>query len=142
YTGDVMFIDYEDMDFNFPGYDIGKLMLQTLYEQVTNNLAYKLKSFDHFPSDEDLLDFIQVYLSSRYHRSLNKDLEFQSIQTEQEKEIEQLLEQVKIGAMIAGYYSALFGMRVGRNPNIHFDFVQFAIDGFKVYEEFKRRIYY
>jgi len=162
-----MFVDYEMMDYNFPGYDIGKLLLETLYERDPLLPSYSLKSWNHFPSDDDIQDFIHHYL---FHRLMKQTIitesSFSSTTTTttttsslssheysfsrfqqlfpsihiMEKEIQHLFNEIKLGVMISGFYTMILGMSVGKNLDLGMDFIQFVHDGYKVYMEFKSRV--
>jgi len=148
---DVFIIDYEVINYNFEGYDIGKLMLEVLYERDPHQPTYTFKSFDHLPSKEDTFDFLKCYFLTRSKisiQNLNDDSEIESLFKklhEKEEERTQILEtafkEVEFGMMISGYYSALLGMWIGKNPNMTMDFLQFGKDGAAAYEFFKRKLY-
>eukprot|EP01114_Cavostelium_apophysatum_P003753 TRINITY_DN13882_c0_g1_i1.p1 TRINITY_DN13882_c0_g1~~TRINITY_DN13882_c0_g1_i1.p1 ORF type:complete len:396 (-),score=80.70 TRINITY_DN13882_c0_g1_i1:14-1138(-) len=142
---DVVFVDYEMMDYNFPGYDIGKLLLEPLYERHPSNPSYVLKGFEHFPSEEDVRDFVRHYLF-HFHSESDaaefSDSAFESLfgsKEGAEKELQDLVDAAMLGVMVSGFYSLVLGMAIGKNPNYELDFIQFAMDGHKVYVEFKKR---
>eukprot|EP00027_Filamoeba_sp_ATCC50430_P002613 CAMPEP_0168562228 /NCGR_PEP_ID=MMETSP0413-20121227/12012_1 /TAXON_ID=136452 /ORGANISM="Filamoeba nolandi, Strain NC-AS-23-1" /LENGTH=354 /DNA_ID=CAMNT_0008593643 /DNA_START=62 /DNA_END=1123 /DNA_ORIENTATION=+ len=133
---DVVLVDFEMMDYNFPGYDLGKLILETLYERHPDNPSYKFLGFENLPTEEEMKDFVKFYLVGKY-----------GIQTQPGKTSEQLLrthfaavqkfyDQVKVGIMLSGWYSMAIGMRLGKNAGFQMDFFQFAKDGLAVYKEF------
>eukprot|EP01119_Soliformovum_irregulare_P021979 TRINITY_DN7417_c0_g1_i1.p1 TRINITY_DN7417_c0_g1~~TRINITY_DN7417_c0_g1_i1.p1 ORF type:complete len:323 (-),score=72.51 TRINITY_DN7417_c0_g1_i1:104-1072(-) len=145
-SSDVVFLDYEVIDYNFAGYDIGKLMLEVLYERDPKKPMYNFLPFDLLPSDDDIRAFIRYYLAAR-DGSITIDSDDAQIEEAatriQSASIETLLKEVKIGIMVAGYYSALLGQAcaVGLPPS-DFDFVKFAHDGGRAYFYIKKQLYH
>jgi len=151
---DVLFVDYEIMAYNFQGYDIGKLILETMYKRPDSEPSYEFVE-ENFPSEDDITDFIRYYQVS-YKGNLTKEEETKIIQDDEALQdyenklfalksdyndaIAKLQKQVIIGLMVSGYYCALLGMMVGKNPAYQIDFIQFAMDGYNVYIKFKKQL--
>jgi len=118
---DVVFVDYEVMDYNFAGYDIGKLLMEFLYDRHPSNPSYVLKDFKDFLSEDDMNDFIKHYFITYYGRGRDiknvlDENEFNTIWDELYKDhtkedidskLEKLRNEVRVGIMIAGWYSQI-----------------------------------
>lgn len=139
-TNDVVILDYEVMDWNFPGYDIGKLILEKHYVRHPTLPTYELLPLEEFPSDEDIIDFIKYYLVGRNggREVVEGDILSKYYSKEEaDKEIQNLLQQTKLGVVISGWYCAHLGMRLGKFFAPPFDFIKFAKDGNTVFRHFK-----
>eukprot|EP01118_Nematostelium_gracile_P016540 TRINITY_DN6871_c0_g1_i1.p1 TRINITY_DN6871_c0_g1~~TRINITY_DN6871_c0_g1_i1.p1 ORF type:complete len:359 (+),score=103.19 TRINITY_DN6871_c0_g1_i1:34-1110(+) len=141
----VLLVDYEVSNFNFRGYDIGKLLMEVLYQRHEGKTTYDFLSFEHLPSKEDTVDFLKAYIVTangytikNYEDDNELEVAFQSI-SDREDQMKELLREVDVGIMIAGFYSALLGMWVGTNITA-LDFYVFARDGESAYSEFKKRL--
>jgi len=140
-SNDIVFLDYEVMDWNFPGYDIGKLILEKHYERHPTQPSYELVPLSEFPSDEEIRDFIRYYIVGRNGGREIKDGDvlsgYYSSKEEAEKEVENLLQQTKLGVVISGWYCAHLGLRLGKKFSPTFDLIKFAKDGHVVFRHFK-----
>ena len=143
----IMFVDYEMVNYNFQGCDLGKLIMETMYERDESNLKHKLNE-KYFPNDEEIKEFLRYYLIGFLSKESSIDelengnvdeLEKQIYKDESEKneKLKNLYEKTQLGLMFSGYYSSLVGLLIGDNRNFPLDFIQFAIDGFQCYQKFK-----
>ena len=145
---DIVFVDYEMMDYNFRGYDLGKLILETLYERHHANSSYKFLGIENLPTEEEIMEYVKLYLIGKH------EIQFQPNKTSDEllkthfssdldakEAIQQLYEEVQVGMLMSGYYSMVLGMRVGKNAGFDLDFFQFALHGLIIYKEFKKRLF-
>jgi len=157
-NGEVVFCDYEVMDYNFKGYDIGKLLLEVLYERHPTDPEFDLKDFKYFPTEEEVDDFIRYYFITYYGKNESKkvisnvldenefkthwdDLSNYYSKEEITKMMNELKEEVRVGIMQAGYYQFFLGMRIGKSIEFsRMDFIRFAYESFRCYEEFKKRL--
>eukprot|EP01120_Amphizonella_sp_Union-15-10_P008995 TRINITY_DN3324_c0_g1_i1.p1 TRINITY_DN3324_c0_g1~~TRINITY_DN3324_c0_g1_i1.p1 ORF type:complete len:382 (+),score=60.85 TRINITY_DN3324_c0_g1_i1:38-1183(+) len=151
----VLFIDYETFEFNFPGYDIGKLLAETMYAFKPGGYSYDLRH-DLYPTDNQIIDFLKFYLLSfGGHEKTFSESDIDEIVCFSEKQIDSVLEtvygseenvkvkvsewmnKVKKGAIVSAFYCVLLGMWIGRNPDFKTDFIKFAADGYSIYKRFR-----
>lgn len=141
-SDDIVYLDYEVMDYNFPGYDIGKLLLEVLYVRHPTLPTYELRPFSDLPSEEDTLDFLKYYLAGRNGAKevLEGDIlaPYYKTKEEADKALAEMLQQTRLGIMIAGWYCAHLGMRLGKRFSSVLNFIKFAEDGHTVYKHFKK----
>ncbi|KAL0488107.1 choline/ethanolamine kinase [Acrasis kona] len=141
----VLVIDYEVTDYNFRGYDIGKLMMEVLYSRHEGSPHYDFLSVDNLPSKEDMIDFMKCYLLAAEGHSIvdNNDQEIEDkskLISNFEEKVTELYKEVEIGLLCAGFYSAILGMWIGRKIT-SMDFILFAKHGEIMYAEFKKRFF-
>lgn len=60
-------------DYNFRGYDIGKTLLECVFERPIKGSPTHIINSDNFPSELDFIDFIRFYLISNELGITNKD---------------------------------------------------------------------
>ena len=113
--------------YNFKGYDIGKLLLETMYERQETNPSYTFNEAN-FPSKDDIYDFIGFYLLAYNYNGENKNLLQINLKNdlsihEQEynlsisqNEKDELYEEIIVGMMISGYYWTVIGIKLGTYP--------------------------
>lgn len=148
---DVMFIDYEKVGVNFLGYDIGKLILETIYTRKEDSPEFDINYF-LFPLEEDIKDFLRYYLVAFNHRRLKitqheeilNSLEYyENILYKNEKEKEEtltkLLKDTYVGMLVSCFYMTFMGVLISKTITT-MDFVKFAIESHKHYLNFKEII--
>jgi len=138
------------MDYNFQGYDIGKLLMEVLYKRHEHDPGYDFQTLDNLPSEEDTVDFIKYYLAGHLGNFLRLEevpdvmealKKLFSSENEMRETIDRLVREAQVGIMVSGYYSCYLGMRIGKIPEFAINFVKFAMDGFEIYKEFKKRLF-
>jgi thiamine kinase-like enzyme len=150
-TRDILLIDYEMINFNFAGYDVGKLLLEPMYKRRPGGPEYDLIE-EYMPSESDILDFIRFYLIARkdnsfeYSEGIEQYLEkyesnIYSSQEERENIMKEFLNEVYVGMMLSGYYSAVLGLMIGKNHSMPMDFIKFSIDGYQIYNKYKLKLF-
>ena len=145
---DTVLVDYEMMDYNFPGYDVGKLILEPLYERHASNPSYKFRGIENLMTEEEIKECAKYYLIGKHgiQMQTNKSLEellkthYGTDEAVQEAVLK-MYREIQVGMLMSGYYSMTLGMRVGKNSGFQLDFFQFAKDGLITYKEFKKRLF-
>lgn len=145
----VYYIDYEMVAYNFRGYDLGKLILETMYEREEDRPAYKLNR-DYFPSNDEIVEYI-IYYDYGFFKSQTLDGKVKSIE-EVDKEIafdranhpekideilKSLRNELNVGMMVCGWYMGLLGIYLAFYTSFGIDFMQFARDGLDIYYHYK-----
>lgn len=150
---DVMFIDYEYAGYNFRGFDIGSIFKAAIrvnnYPQVPHTQFVDA----HFPSDAELKEFIEYYIAftdmaeDEQIRSSNifisdYDLFSEYLlmtydKEELQKRINQLLKETKIGIMAAFYYWMIWAVKMSKNPDNDFDYIDYAEKQWVYYQKLK-----
>lgn len=152
-TSDPMLIDYELMGYNFIGYDIGKLILETVFHRPKSPDPYWEVRKEDMPSEEDILDFARYYLIASKCDSLSRqdkeelanndeiikqyEAKLFASKEEYNDTLENLLNQIRAGLMLSSYWCTTIGIIVGRHTYPNFDFVRFAQDNYQFYGKFK-----
>jgi hypothetical protein len=147
-TNDVMFIDYELVGYNFLGYDIGKLLLETVYERKDDSPEFKI-ILGHFPVEKDIEDFLRYYnIGYNYGKDVldinsiditQLENKLYSSNDEKQTKINELKKLTMIGMLLSCFYMTYTGVLVGKAITA-MDFVQFAIDSHKLYLNFKIKL--
>lgn len=119
-----MLIDYELMNYNFQGYDIGKLILETMFVRDESGIRYKIVK-ELYPSKEDIYQFLKEYLSA-FQDSYNDD------------ELDNLYIELHKGILVACYFWTIMGIILGRGFSKEMDFMKFAIDHYDLYLKYKK----
>jgi len=151
---DVLLIDYEMVAYNFQGFDIGRLVLETMFYRPDSKLNFDYVE-ENYPSEGDITDFLRYYQVS-YKGNLTKEEEIKIIQDDEllqdfenklfalksdyNDAIAKLQKQVIIGLMVTGYRIALICMMIGKNPAYGMDFIKAAKDGYNVYFKYKKQL--
>lgn len=147
---DILFIDYEMINYNFAGYDVGKLLLEPMYKRRPGGPEYDLIE-EYMPNESAILDFIRFYLIARkdnnfeYSEGIEQNLEkyesdLYSSEEEKEMKMKEFFNEVQVGMMLSGYYSAVLGLMIGKNESMPMDFIKFAIDGYNIYNKYKSHL--
>jgi len=145
---DVIYIDYEAMNYNFQGYDLAKLILECVFERPKpGSPEHKLRR-ENFPSDKDIDEFIWFYLlgnqkSENFEEIKTGLMDEVKVKTWKEEmgegRIYEMIEQVRAGLVVITYYCAIIGLFCGKKYESEMDFIQFSIDNFEYYKEFKEK---
>jgi thiamine kinase-like enzyme len=146
-NGVVKIIDYEVMQYNFRSYDLGKLILESIFERHTNGIFYHLEP-SQFPTKEQIIEFILYYLYAA-HLNGQSNAEVFDVKerlVEYYKTPEELLNQVNKlysgiykGIISACLYLTIMGVALGREFSKDLDMFEFAVDHYKLYIEFKEK---
>jgi len=152
-TGRVTIIDYERIAYNFQGYDLGKLILETMFERLPDSPQHEINE-KYFPTKDEIIEFCEYYLIG-FRLNKAKDLDRDKAEKytkeelikmvyEDEKEFmqerEQLIKDTYLGMMIAGYFMAFLGLLIGPTDRYQMDFVKFGIDGHNIYLKYKQML--
>ena len=156
-TREVFLIDYERVAYNFSGYDIAKLLLEPLYKRIFLNSPEYVFVEKNLPSEDDIKDFLKFYVFGKTDKLTleekknilgnvfceTTDFEKKIFESEKQKEefLKSLLEETYIGMMVCGYFMSILGLYVGNTKQYGLDFLQFGLDGFYIYEKFKKQIF-
>jgi len=148
-----VYIDYETMWFNFPGYDIGKLMHEPCWTRPKLPSIYHELKLELCPTDDDFKDFLSYYLLS-YHTDIENELDLinnkekvneilNKIFGSDLKRIETLdewLRNSKIGIMVSAYLLTALGILLGKHYSKELDFFQFGRDEYLTYTNYKKEL--
>ena len=150
----LVFIDYEYSSYNYRGYDIANLFNESMIDYTNENYPYYTINEKNFPSDYDLIDFIKYYLfffkfETGYDEILvmNDDSYFKDfIEKNYDKkkfnlEVEALFEEVRVCCMLSHYYWILWSVIMSKNPEIQFDYIHYAYDRYRIYQNLKKDYY-
>lgn len=151
----ILFVDYETFGFNFPGYDIGKLLAENMYDFKPCGHEYELRH-DLYPNEKDIYDFLRFYiLSFDNHPLTATEDSIKKIITSNNEEIDEILKSFygseervneklaswwiksRKGAIVSAYYCILLGFWIGKNDNYKTDFIKFGLDGYSIFNRFK-----
>jgi len=151
-TEQVKLVDYEYSCYNYRGYDIANFLNESAISYTVSDYPYYTLNLDDALSKEDLEDFVKYYLffskfagASFDEKLLMNDEEyFQSIVEENgnpeefKQEVNDVMEEVKICAMLSHYYWVLWSVVMSKNPEIQFDYLHYAYSRFTVYQKLKK----
>jgi len=153
-TKDVKIIDFETVDYNFRGYDLGRIMLETVYLKPKHNSADYEVHEETFPSQDDFLDWARYYLiASKFDLSKEEkedlikddqklaDYEARLFSSEQEyiESLDNILKEIRCGLLLVTYWNSMFAIKLARD-NPHYDFFTWAKDSFRFHTRFRQFI--
>jgi thiamine kinase-like enzyme len=142
-------IDFEMVAYNFPGYDVGKLLLEPMSEREPS-LKINMR-YDLMPIEEEIKDFARFYLNTLNIKDevlSQKDMDLlvekfssESISEDEEEKINIFLREIYLGMMVSGYYMAMLGMFCAKFQT-ELDFLKFAVDGHLIYLKYKEKLFH
>jgi len=153
-TGDdkLLIIDYEYSGYNFRGYDLANIFNETIINYNHNEHPYYMVEPKKYPGKKELLDFVKYYLffskfDSNYDKKkiMEDDNYFDTYVKENYnygefyEEVDALIQEVKVCAMLSHYYWVIWSIVMCKNPTINFDYISYAYDRFQVYLTLKKR---
>lgn len=150
----LLLIDYEYSDYNFRGYDIANVFNETQFVYGHTEHPYYHVDEKRFPGEEDLIDFITYYLLfSKFHHDItqadgeammnDKKLLVQYIENnfspeEFDKEIQQILSEVRANMLFSHFYWTFWSVIMSKNPDITFDYLAYAHSRYEMYVRDKK----
>jgi len=151
-TQKLVLIDYEYSSYNYRGYDIANFFNEATIDYSVSEYPYYTLDVNKYPSDYDLIDFIKYYLfffkfGGRVvdeHAALNDEVYLKNFVKEHgdlevfNNEIEEIFEEVRVCAMLSHYYWVLWSVVMSKNPEVNFDYLNYAKKRYDVYQKLKQ----
>jgi len=149
----LVLIDYEYASYNYRGYDIANFFNEACIDYTNEEYPYYTLDTNKYPCDADLIDFIKYYLFfSKFNGRIADeqaalDDEAYLKRTVQElgdleafnQEIEEIYKEVRVCAMLSHYYWVLWSVVMSKNPEVNFDYIEYAKRRYDVYQQLKQK---
>jgi thiamine kinase-like enzyme len=138
----IKIIDYELMGTNFRAYDLGKLILESIFERHTTGVMYKLE-LCNFPSEREIVDFIYDYLCTTEMRLNPLDYPLAEVKKMlltrdgAENRVNEIYRGIFKGILVACFYLTILGVVLGKEFREEMDFFQFGVDHYYLYRKYK-----
>jgi len=150
-SSQVKLVDYEYSCYNYRGYDLANFLNESAIDYTSSDYPYYTLNMENTLSKGDLEDFVKYHLffskfaGASFDEKLILDDEgyLQSIIEENgnpeefNQEVNDVMEEVKICAMLSHYYWILWSVVMSKNPEIEFDYLHYAYSRFTVYKKLK-----
>jgi thiamine kinase-like enzyme len=143
----VKLIDYEIMGMNFRSYDLGKLILESIFERKINGIFYDLVE-NNFPTKEQIVNFILDYLFAYHNQGKPDELTFEEVKlkllnvfNDDKKlleEVNRIYKGIFKGIISACLYLIIIGVALGRDFSKDLDLFEFAMDHYYLYLKYKK----
>jgi len=147
----LILIDYEYSTYNYRGYDIANFFNEATISYTNPEYPFYTLDLEKYPCQEDLRDFVKHYLfffkfdgtKIDEVKALNDDEYFRQYIIENdsmeefEREVNDILEEVKVCAMFSHFYWVLWSIIMSKNPEVDFDYIHYAKSRYDAYQKLK-----